>query len=395
MSQSMERRNHPRAKRLLRFEFTSDGRTVRALSSNVCSTGAFLCAGTLPSLGSEIFLRFASSPDPRQAVLVKSRVIRCVESPDGSQPNRGFAVRWLEATTTGDEEAIRSFLTQFPDDAGGHGVPNPSRGDLSVRFRYDFPQPAAGATDGEDGAFPMGPEGISGPVELSLDDFLRQEDLEEDDDEPGPPTVPVDLTPEHFAQFSNDEDPFSEEALFVGRPTSAPLQPLRQFTPPEMPAVRPPTGPVRSVVAVPEVEPTPPPRTPPPHAPPSRDERVPSDEAVGSGLVAATMPVRLEWAGQGQDAQTLHLTQTQITVTMNGPPPSIYARASLVFPGKGGRRKAAHCALWVNVTRVRNSAHGSGVGGLVSLGLAMQNEPSELRAYRKILKKAEKASRRS
>jgi hypothetical protein len=68
-----------------------------------------------------------------------------------------------------------------------------------------------------------------------------------------------------------------------------------------------------------------------------------------------------------------------------GEPPPVYARVTVSVPGPG-RKSKPECVLRANVTRVRKSATGD--GGLVTLRLAMQNEPGDLKAYRKIIKKA-------
>jgi len=113
-------------------------------------------------------------------------------------------------------------------------------------------------------------------------------------------------------------------------------------------------------------------------------EGEPSDEDIGSGLVPFETPVFLEWSGQSLAGRTTHLTETQLRVTVTGGMPPVYGRVAVLFPS--GRKNKPECVLRANVTRLRRSATGD--GGLVTLRLALQNEPSDVKAYRKIVKKA-------
>jgi hypothetical protein len=467
-----ERRVHTRGKRLLRFEFTLDGGSVRALSSNVSAGGAFLCATELPRPGSEVAVRFAAGSDARRYVTIRALVLRTVGEPSTAEPNRGFAVRWLEASAPGHPDLLEEFLKQFKDDPGGQ-ILVPDDRDPDGRYRYLFPPPTPETPAERQGrsAIALG----AGPVEappaqtLTLEEFLATVDEYSDDDEDdGPPTTPVGAPPDALAElFAEDVlepagDDLGAELDDLGLPISdgprpsAALQPRPPSREPrpepgraglraasgaparvEPTVRRPPLAPTAAPGVVTSAPPPPPPPAPAaapgrpvtgpwsaaapgrpvsgpwpaatPERPPSgawpaaTPERTPSgpwpatarpgetaeghepnDEDIGSGLVPFETPVILEWSGQAVGARTTHLTETQLRLMVSGETPPVYGRVAVLFPS--GRKGKAECTLRANVTRVRKSAMGD--GGLVTLRLAMQNEPSDLKAYRKIVKKA-------
>ncbi len=90
-----ERRDGPRAPRMIRVRFRADGDDHKAISTDSGRGGAFFASKYLPAVGARIEIALLAGNGDHVVARTTGEVVRVVESAHNPTEVRGFAVRWL------------------------------------------------------------------------------------------------------------------------------------------------------------------------------------------------------------------------------------------------------------------------------------------------------------